>query len=68
MTYNKLLEKQIKKYLDSDCLKQEQVRRFINAVSNSYNAYEKDHALSSHAFRISEQEYAAINEQLKEHI
>jgi hypothetical protein len=35
MTYNKLLEKQIKKYLDSDSLKQEQVKRFIDAVSNS---------------------------------
>ena len=68
MIFNKLLEKQIKKYLDDDCLKQEQVKRFINAVSNSYDSYEKDHALSSHAFKINEQEYAAINDQLKEEI
>ncbi|MEJ7587231.1 MAG: PAS domain S-box protein [Ferruginibacter sp.] len=68
MNFNKLLEKQIKKYLDNDCLQQEQVKRFINAVSNSYNSYEKDHALSSHAFKISEQDYAAINEQLKEQV
>lgn len=65
MSINKLLEKQIKKYLSEDCLEQEQVQRFINAVNNSYNSYEKDHTLSSHAFKISELEYAAINQQLK---
>ena len=68
MNFNKLLEKQIKKYLDEDCLHQDQVKRFINSVNNSYNSYEKDHALSSHAFKISELEYAAINDQLKEEI
>ncbi|MEO5890585.1 MAG: PAS domain S-box protein, partial [Ferruginibacter sp.] len=65
MNFNKLLEKQIKKYLDEECLDQEQVKRFINAVGNSYNSYERDHALSSHAFKVSEQDYAAINDQLK---
>lgn len=64
MQFNKLLERQIKKYLGNDCLQQEAVMQFINAVNNSYNAYEKDQLLSSHAFKISEQEYAAMNEQL----
>ncbi|MDB5276667.1 MAG: luxQ 5 [Ferruginibacter sp.] len=64
MRFNKLLERQIKKYLCDDCLQQEAVMQFINAVNNSYNAYEKDQLLSSHAFKISEQEYAAMNEQL----
>jgi len=68
MNLNKLLEKQIKKYLGDDCLQQEKVMHFIKAVNNSYNAYEKDHALSLHAFHISELEYAKVNDQLKAEI
>ena len=66
MKYNKLLERQIKKYLGNNCLQQEGLMNFINAVNNSYNSYEKDQSLSSHAFKISELEYAGINDQLKE--
>jgi len=68
MNINKLLKKQIEKYLDGDSLKLPQMQGFINAINNSYNSYEKDQALSTHAFKISEQDYAAINDQLKEEI
>lgn len=68
MNINKLLDKQINKYLDAEFLQQPAVQQFINAINNSYNSYEKDISLSSHAFKISEQEYAEINEQLKEEI
>jgi len=68
MNMNKLLEKQMKKYLDDDSLKLPPIQAFINAINNSYNSYEKDQALSTHAFKISEQDYAAINDQLKQEI
>ena len=65
---NKLLEKQIKKYLVDESLQLPPMQGFINAINNSYNSYEKDQALSTHAFKISEQEYATINDQLKQEI
>ena len=68
MPLNKLLDKQIKKYLPDDYLKDERIVRFLKAVGDSYIEYEKDLALSAHAFRISEQEYADINEKLKQEI
>ena len=68
MNMNKLLEKQIKKYLVDESLQLPPMQGFINAINNSYNSYEKDQALSTHAFKISEQEYATINDQLKQEI
>src|ERR1700761_5925929 len=68
MNFNKLLEKQIKKYLPENWAALEGLSGFINAVNNSYNAFEKDLTLSAHAFRISEQDYVEMNEQLKKEI
>src|ERR1700760_4616279 len=68
MSRNKLLEKQIKNYLTPDLLKKEEVQRLLNAVNNSYNSYERDRALSAHAFLISEQEYEKMNMQLQTEI
>jgi PAS domain S-box-containing protein len=68
MSRNKLLEKQIKNYLTPDLLKKEEVQRLLNAVNNSYNSYERDRALSAHAFQISEQEYEKMNQQLQAEI
>ncbi len=68
MNMNKLLEKQIKKFLADESLHLPQMQGFINAINNSYNSYEKDQALSTHAFKISEQDYAEINDQLKQEI
>lgn len=65
---HKLLEKQIKKYFTPGCLENERVQAFLDAVNNSYQSYERDHTLSAHASRISEQEFIAINARLREEI
>lgn len=68
MKLNKLLEKQVKKFFPGDVFVQEKVKLFIQAVNESYNAYEKDIDLSEHAFRITEDEYRELNQQLKQEI
>src|ERR1041384_1361864 len=65
MAFNKLLERQIKKYLPEDCQNQENLARFIQAVHDSYEEYERDRKLFNHAFACSENEYIQINDQLK---
>ena len=65
MSFNKLLERQIKKYLPEDYFLQEHLNRFIQAVNDSYEDYERDRKLFNHAFACSENEYIKINEQLK---
>ena len=60
MGYNKLLEKQIKRYLGENA----DLEKFIAAVNNSYNGFDRDIHLSDHAFKISEREYKEINENL----
>lgn len=52
MIFNTLLEKQIRQYLDSDCLDQEQVRNFLMAVNISYNSFHKEKAPDSNAVEI----------------
>jgi len=61
MNFNKLLEKQIKRYLDKDCLNQEQVKNFINAINKSYNSFEKDNTIANPAVKIKEQDFPPIN-------
>ncbi len=68
MKLNKLLEKQLKKFFPGDLYEQEEVKRFISCVNDSYNAYEKDIELSDHAFKITEEEYRDLNHKLKEEI
>ncbi|OQP63073.1 hypothetical protein A3860_03620 [Niastella vici] len=65
MSFNKLLERQIKKYLPEDYYLQENLARFIQAVHDSYEEYERDRKLFNHAFACSENEYIQINEKLK---
>lgn len=68
MSWNKLLEKQIRKYLPEEFLGEEKLQPFLQAVDSSYGSFERDISLSAHAFRISEQEYAEIYERLKEEV
>jgi len=68
MKLNRLLNKQVLKYLPTAFIESEEGRQFIEAVSNSYNAYERDIELLNHAFRINEEEYIDINEKLKDEI
>ena len=65
MPLNKLLERQLKKYLPPELLTDGRLLRFIQAVDDSYNAYEKDKALADHASRLNEDEYVRINAKLK---
>ena len=64
---HKLIERQIRKYLPNAANNLE-FKNFIEAVSESYYAYERDRELDSHAFAISEKEYHQINSQLKEEV
>lgn len=68
MKLNRLLNKQVEKYLPAGFTESEEGRRFIEAVNHSYNAYERDIDLLNHAFRINEEEYIDINNKLKEEI
>ncbi len=68
MSYHKLLEKQIKKFIEEDCQKDERFLRFINVVNDSYNSYEKSKVLSDYAFEISEREFKEVNERLSSEI
>ena len=68
MNYHKLLEKQIKKFIEEECQKDERFLRFISVVNDSYNSYEKSKVLSDYAFEISEREFKGVNEQLMSEI
>jgi PAS domain S-box-containing protein len=73
---NKLLERQMQRYLPGTSAGadpvaypgEDEIARFVQAVNNSYNGFEKDLALSARAFHISEQDYKVINEQLTEEV
>jgi PAS domain S-box-containing protein len=65
MEVHKLLQRQIKKHLTDDCLKNPQFTTFINSVNESYHSFERDKDLLEHAFQISEKEYNEINDNLK---
>lgn len=68
MAYHKLLLRQLKKYSNSDLAADEYFMRFIEAVNDSYEAFDKDKELSDHAFIVSQNEFSEINEQLSEEI
>ena len=65
MPLNKLLAKQIRKHLPPELWSDEKLTRFIQAVDDSYNAYEKDKTLADHASRLNEDEYVRINAKLQ---
>lgn len=68
MKLNRLLDKQVLKFLPAGFIESEAGMHFIQAVNTSYNAYERDIDLLNHAFRINEEEYIDINRKLKEEI
>jgi len=68
VSYHKLLERQIKKNLPEDLVKDEHVSRFIQVVSDTYKAFERDKELSEHAFQVSEKDYLNIYNRLKSEI
>jgi signal transduction histidine kinase len=66
--YHKLLQRQLKKYGQEELLKNPHFNKFIEAVNDSYCSYEKDKELSEHSFRLSQDEFAEINRQLKDEV
>jgi signal transduction histidine kinase/ActR/RegA family two-component response regulator/HPt (histidine-containing phosphotransfer) domain-containing protein len=65
MPFNKLLDRQIKKYLPPEMLSDERLMRLLEAVNDSYKSFEKDKALADHAFHLNEEEYIRINKKLQ---
>ena len=68
MVYHKLLKRQLQKYSDESLLANEAFLRFIDAVNDSYMAYDRDKELSEHAFSISQEEFSEINHRLKNEV
>ena len=68
MSYHKLLAKQILKYLPEEIQGNNGIIKFLDIVSDSYKTLDRDRELAERAFSISEEEYAALNEQLKHEI
>ena len=68
MVYHKLLKRQLQKYGDESLLANEAFLRFIDAVNDSYMAYDRDKELSEHAFSISQEEFSEINHRLKNEV
>ena len=64
MNLNKLLIRQLQKYIPDELRNQPSLDRFLQAISESYDSYERDNELSARAFSISEQEYKNLNEKL----
>jgi PAS domain S-box-containing protein len=65
MKRNKLLQRQISKLLPEELQDNDLLKKFLDAVNDSYNAYERDHELANRAFHLSEEEYILVNEKLK---
>jgi len=66
LLYHKLVQRQLKKYSSPELLANEQFLKFVEAVSDSYEAFDKDKELSDHSFTISQQDFSDINNKLKE--
>jgi len=64
MPYHKLLSRQLKKYSTDELGSNDAFSRFIEAVNDSYAAFDRDKDLSDHAFTVSQQEFNEINERL----
>ncbi|MEY3946731.1 MAG: hypothetical protein RJB03_1437 [Bacteroidota bacterium] len=68
MEYNRLLKRQINKYLSAGIESNDSFLRFLDAVNDSYDAFERDKRLSEHAFEVSEKDYLNIYGRLKDEI
>ena len=68
MNFNKLLQKQVKKFLPEAIQQLPELQKLLTAVDDSYKAYERDKELSNRAFSISEEEYIEINGKLSHEV
>ncbi|MES2455879.1 MAG: ATP-binding protein [Bacteroidota bacterium] len=62
---NRLLERQIRKYLPPDLAALESVQLFLHTIESSYQTFEKESIVSARAFEISEEEYRELNDKLQ---
>jgi signal transduction histidine kinase/CheY-like chemotaxis protein len=60
-----LILRQVKKYIADQGQTVEGFDKLLHAISDSYNNYERDKELSSHAFALTEKEFIEINGKLK---
>ncbi|RJP61239.1 MAG: response regulator [Candidatus Auribacter fodinae] len=65
---NKLLARQIKKYLGDMAVIPGNAEQFFKAIDDAYNGFESDLSLMENAFNLSSQEFARVNEQLQKEI
>ena len=68
MSYHKLLEKQLRKFLPEELKDHPELETFLNAVNESYQSLDRERELSARAFSIAEEEYTAVNNKLKAEI
>jgi len=68
MDYRKLLEKQVKRHLSDALMQQPEVLQFLEDISRSYSAFEKEKQLLTRAYKITEEEYIEINNNLNNEI
>jgi len=66
MSYNRLLDRQIKKTLSAEHFNDPAIIKFLDQVSESYNSFKRDNDLLERAFKITEDEYFDINQQLND--
>jgi signal transduction histidine kinase len=63
-----LLQRQLNKFLGSTVVPDEALQHLLKAVAESYRNFEKDKALSEHAFYLNEQEFFEINHRLQKEV
>ena len=68
MSYHRLLQKQINKFLSNDISNRSDMENLLAAVNDSYNSYERDKELADRASNISEDEYIEINKKLNDEV
>jgi PAS domain S-box-containing protein len=66
MSFNRLLERQIKRSLSPEICNNPAIIKFLQQVSESYDSFERDKALLENAFKITEAEYSDLNQELNE--
>ena len=65
MDFHKHLQKQIKKHLSVESVENPEFKNFLNAINETYVAFDRDLNLMNRAFEINEREFHEINDNLK---
>lgn len=65
MTYHKLLEKQILKFVPNPSALPPELSGLLEVVSKAYHTFERDKTLSEHAFTVSEKGYQDVLQNLQ---